>query len=262
MKKIHAWTLLTALWLSIAALPAPAQRRTLPRALVADFANVSRDRSAMTARIASDTVAMELTTCDIYSVLARQEVERAAKRIGLAAPYSHDDLLALAKELEVDYLVTGEIRHVDARTRDGKHQLEVGLIVRVYAVALGEMINGAAERGIASNAPGGRKSDGELLMDAAISAAVRAVSRLRDYRPIEGTILNSQGRDVVILNRGLGHGVRKRQEFLVFRDRVRVGRLRVLKVFPSYAELTVVESAGGIRPEDQALAVFPEPKFE
>jgi len=242
-------------------LPSAAPKRDLPRAIIMDFANASKDQHAMTVRIATDTVALELTTRNIYNVLARQEVERVAKRLGLNSPLNQDDLVVLAKELGIDLLVTGEIRYVETRMRDRKREIEVGLIVRVYNVALGEMMNGAAERGIATDAPEGRKSDGEMLMDAAASAAVRAVARLKDYRPITGTILNSQGHDVIILNRGVGHGVRKKQEFLVFRDNVRVGRLRVLKVYPSYAELTVVESTAGIRPEDQALAVFPEPKF-
>jgi hypothetical protein len=232
-----------------------------PRALVADFVSSAGNLPALALRAATDTVAMELQARNVCEAVTRPEMERAARTRGLQAPYRDEDLRVLARDLGAAVVVTGEIRSVEERREGGRPAIEVGLIVRIRHVALDEMINGAAERGSALEPADGSKTRSALLMEAANSAGVRAVARIADYRPLTGTILNSEGSGLVVLNRGSSHGVKGKQEFVVFREGARVGRVRVYKLFAQFTEMRIVESAGGIQPQDRAIAVFPEPKF-
>jgi hypothetical protein len=241
-------------------LPAFAEEE-MPRALVADFVSSAGNLPALALRTATDAVAMELQARKVCEVVTRPEMERAARARGLQPPYRDEDLRILARDLAAAVVVTGEIRSVEDRREGDRPVIEVGLIVRIRHVALDEMINGAAERGSAIEPSNGSKTRSALLMEAANSAGVRAVARIADYRPLTGTILNSEGSGIVVLNRGSSHGVKGRQEFVVFREGARVGRVRVYKLFPQFTEMRVTESAGGIQPQDRAVAVFPEPKF-
>jgi TolB-like protein len=233
-----------------------------PRALIADFVNASNDRHTVMVRAATDATALELTKRGVYAVIAQNEVDRAARERGLRVPYREEDWVALAKELDAPLLITGEIHHAGSRIRDRQREMEVGLIVRVRDLALGEMVNGAAERGIAPDSPDGNKTEGVLLMDAAAAAAARCAARIAAYRPIVGTILSTGSTGgVAIINRGSGDGVRSKQEFLIVNRGVVVARLRAGRVSLADTELKVIENIGGIRPQDKAIAVFPEPKF-
>lgn len=233
----------------------------IPRALVNDFVSAAGNLPALTLRTATDTVAMELQARRVCEVVTRPEMERAARARGLQAPYRDEDLQVLARELGAVVVVTGEIRSVEDRREGDRPAVEVGLIVRIRHVGLDEMINGAAERGSALEPSNGSKTRSALLMEAAHSAGVRAVARIADYRPLTGTILNREGSGIVVLNRGSSHGVRGKQEFVVFREGARVGRVQVYKLFPQFTEMRIVESTGGIQPQDRAVAIFPEPKF-
>lgn len=243
----------------VPALTVTAQSKGPARAIVADFYNASQDRHTTLIRIVTDAVALELHKAGAYEVVARQEVDRAMKARRLEPPYHETDLAAIGKELDSQIVVTGEIHHVQIRTKGGQKEVEVGLIVRVRDTALGELVNGAAERGTVVDTGG--KPEVLMVMDAASNAAYRAAARLAAYRPVMGTILNTAGRGPVVINRGSGHGIQRKQEFVVFRDGFRVGRIRVQTIHPSYAEMEVLDGTGGIRPEDKALSIFPDPRF-
>jgi hypothetical protein len=64
-----------------------------------------------------------------------------------------------------------------------------------------------------------------------------------------------------MLNRGVSHGVKARQEFIVYRGSKRVGRVQARKPSSSYTELTVLENSGGIQPQDRVVSLFPEPRL-
>lgn len=236
-------------------------KRALPRVVVTDFFNTSKERHTIMLRSAADALAIELTKAGAYEVVARQEVDRVASRLKMTAQMREEDFVAIAKQVGATLLVIGELRYVDWYTKDKAREVEVGIIVRVKDIASGEFVNGAAERGTNTDLPGGKKPDGVMLVDAAGSAVYRAAAKMASYRPIEATVMNTAGRGLVVINRGTGHGVRGKQEFLVIRDGAIVGRLKAFQVFPSHSEMTVVDNRLGIRPEDRALSVFPEPKF-
>jgi hypothetical protein len=249
--------------LSCAAKPSLANdtRTVLPVVIVADFVNDSKNFHSATPRTATDAIAVELEKKHVYDVVSRRELDKAAKELGLRAPYSTDDLRRLAKGMSVNYIVSGEVHHVDRVVQDKTLGYEVGLIVRVRDVDSGELVNGAAAVGFAGEGVDKNKTLGILEMDAVTEAAMRAVLRISSYTPISGTVLSSPGNGPMVLNRGLGHGVKKHQQFLIFRNGVNVGKASIGKVSGSYSELNVLDNSLGIQPQDQALSVFPEPKF-
>jgi hypothetical protein len=123
------------------------------------------------------------------------------------------------------------------------------------------MINGAGVRASIA-APAGSKSEGELAIDAVALAATRAADRIEAYQPITGTIMNSVGNGPIMLNRGVSHGVKAKQEFIVLREGRRVGRVQARKPSSAYTELTVLDNSGGIQPQDRVVSLFPEPRLE
>jgi hypothetical protein len=236
--------------------------RSMPVAIIADFTNTSRDRHSTLSPTATDAVAVELMKRNVYEVLSRSELERTAKNLGLRAPFRPDDLLKVARELKADVIVTGEIASISNRGRDESRGIEAGLIVRVKDVELEELVNGAAVRAYSSESADGQKTEGAQALDAVTAAAFRAVQRIAAYQPVTGTILNNSTTRGLVLNRGSGHGIKRRQEFIIFRNNIAVGRARVTAVSPSYSELIVTDNTLGIQGQDRALAVFPEPKFD
>ncbi len=235
--------------------------RAHPRAIVVDLANLSSAKYALLQRSTTDSLVNELVKRDLFEVASRKEVDDAAKARGMRPPYSDRDLGVVARDIGARFVITGELREADIRTVGGTREYLLGLVVRVRDIQLDEVVNGAAEWGDAPEPPDGRSSDGLLYVEAAASAAFRVVARLEDHKPIEGTIMNSLGPAKLVMNRGMGHGVRGKQEFVIYRDGRRVGRARVFKAFGDFTELVPIDATGGIRPEDRALAVFPEPKL-
>lgn len=233
----------------------------IPVALVAGFANTSRDRHAILPRAAEDAVAVELKKRRVYDVVSRREVEKAATGRALREPYSPEDFVELAKDVGANLIVSGELREVNASTRGGEMEVEVGLIVRVKDAESGDMLNGAAVRASVV-LPAGSKSEGELAIDAVSLAAARAAARIEAYQPITGTIMSSVGNGPIVLNRGVSHGVKPKQEFIVLRGGRRVGRVRAHKPSSSYTELSVLDNSGGIQPQDRVVSLFPEPRLE
>ena len=248
--------------IALAALPLCASAdKDRPLAIIADFVNTSRDRHSTLAQGAADAVAVELMKRDVYEVVSRRELDRTAKDLGLTAPYRADDLLRIARQLKAGLIVTGEVVSIENHARDGKRGIEAGLIVRVKDVELEELVNGAAVKAFSFESADGQKTEGAQALDAVSAAAFRAAQRIAAYQPITGTILNNSSARGMVLNRGSGHGVKRRQEFIIFRNNIPVGRARVTAVSPSYSELMVLDNTLGIQGQDRALAVFPEPKF-
>lgn len=243
------------------AVPAHAHDRNLPRAVVVDIVNATRDRHAAVLPAATDALAVALSRAGVYDIVSRKELDRAALERRLRPPYAASDLSALAKDLGATAVITGELRFIDIVGRAPNREVGVGILVRVRDAATGELINGAAERGAAPYPDDGSKSDYAVLMDAAIAGAERCAARIAEYRPITGTVLNNQDNDVVVINRGIGDGVKKGQEFVAYRGGVAVARLRMFKPFGQYTLLKITEATMGVQPQDRVVSVFPEPKF-
>lgn len=229
-------------------------------AIVADFDNQSRDRHSIVVQAATDAVATELKKRHVYDVVSRREVDKTAVKLGIRQPYEPANYSQIAKELGATLVVSGDVQEIKSVLRGTEREVEITLVVRVRDAESGDMLNGAAVRA-AVTAQGGAKSEGELGIDAAALAATRAASQMEAYQPITGTIMNSVGNGPIILNRGVSHGVKAKQEFVVLRGGKRVGRVQARKPSSSYTELNVLDNSGGIQPQDRVVSLFPEPRL-
>jgi hypothetical protein len=88
-------------------------------------------------------------------------------------------------------------------------------------------------------------------------AAFQLVRTLNNYRLPEATVLITSENREVRLNRGSRDGIQAGQEFVVFRQGERIGRIRVTRVYGTESYAAITDIGRGIRPEDKARAVFP-----
>ena len=75
----------------------------------------------------------------------------------------------------------------------------------VIGLARGDLINGAAEKGVVSVQANAGRFPTELAIDAANQAASRAVDRIQSYQPVTGTIMNSIGNGAIVLAQPARH---------------------------------------------------------
>jgi len=279
IRKSRAARILT--WLLTAAMVAPifsgiampstayaqgsAQSGGVQTVIVIDFTNKAGSAYDSLARLATDAVAVELANSGRFEVLKRDEVTRAATELGLHAPYDQIARSKLAMQLGASGIVDGTIAFVREDTKSTPHTVKVGLTIRISEASSGDLINGAAQIGEARARPG--LSDmASLAQEATNNAAIAGVRQILANVLPEGTILSTVGSNTggslqIIINRGSRDGVQPGMQFIVLRDRQRVGRIEATNVFPTDSEAKVIDIGLGIRPEDKVRAVFPMPEF-
>ena len=240
----------------------PCSGQTLPRAIVLDFTLVSRNIHLTTASTGADAVAVELVQQNLAEVISRKELDKAAKELGIRAPFSVNDYGKLSKELDAKWIVTGRVEFVNLKAEDGHRGVELGLIVKVIDPGTGDNLNGGMARAFSPEAADGSETQGIIEMKAVTAAARRAVFQMKSYSPIEGVILSSPSNGPLVLNRGSGSGVKLHQEFNIMRGGRMVAKARATKISGGYTDLLVTENIAGIQSGDHAISIFPEQKFK
>ncbi len=233
--------------------------------IIIDFPNKSSVGGEALGRYATDAVAVELVSSARYDVIKRDDVLRTASELGFRAPFDKTQLSRIAQQLGANAIVTGEVNYVRSDSKKGADKnVSVGVKVRITDASSGELLNGAAKVGTAFAKPG--LSDTDLLAQEAVSKSVVAgVKSIVTFSLPEGIILSSvgdAGNLQVLINRGSRDGIAEGMELIVLRDKVRVGRLRVVKVLPTDSECVPLDNILGLRPMDKVSAVFPMPDFD
>jgi len=237
----------------------------LSSVIIVDFQNKSGIGGDTLSRYATDAVATELTASARYESISRNDVLRTANELGFRAPYDKVQLSRIAQQLGATSVVTGEITYVKSDSKKGADKtVSAGVKIRITDASSGELLNGAAKVGVAYAKPG--LSDTDLLAQEAISKSVVAgVKSIISFTLPEGIIISSVGDSgslQVLINRGSRDGMSEGMDLIVLRDKVRVGKLRVVRVFPTDAECTPLDNTLGLRPMDRVSAVFPMPDFD
>ena len=226
-------------------------------AVVLDFENRSGVMGDQLARLATDSVAVELAATNRFEVLRRVEVDRHIKELGLRPPLDSNARRKLAQALGATVIVDGTIEFVRDDVKARPRTISVGLTVRVAEAASGELIAGAAQVGVAQ-ARGGASDLHTLITEAVTSATLSAPRAALAQAVPEGIIMssNSFGRAKVrMINRGATHGVKKGMKFMVLRGDYRIGTVQALGVFPQHTEVKVIDGDEGIRTEDRVRAI-------
>jgi hypothetical protein len=260
---------LVALSLSLTLLPglAGAQVNRIPQVAVLDFGvyvDILRSGSVsgrMLSREATDAVVNEMTRTGRFDIVPSEQVTQQAEAMGLYRPYNEIALQRLGQALGADYIATGV---VTALSRDKKTgALRTSVMMLMTDPVTGEVANGASSTGIALPPQAGSKITDNLPMEQVMQgqalgdAAFQIVRTLNNYRLPEATVLMTADNTEVRLNRGSRDGIQSGQEFVIFRQGERVGRIRVTRVSGTESYAAITDTGRGIRPEDKARAVFP-----
>jgi hypothetical protein len=213
--------------------PTPSNLQTI---VVIDFENKSGVANAAIPRLATDAVAVELANSARYVILTREEVRKQNGKLGLRPPFDKVALSRLARALDANAYLDGEISFVHVKAQSSVKTVEVGL------------------------------SDTDSLIQEAIgNAAVLGVRSILNSTLPEGVVLSTVGSGnagtQVLINRGSRDGVTEGMDLIVIRERSRVGRIRITNTFPTDSEARILDNALGIAPQDSVRAVFPMPEF-
>jgi len=232
-------------------------------AIKIDFENKSGVQGVQLSRLVTEAVANELEASGKFLFASSRDVAREATDLGKKPPYDRIALAQIANRIGATTVVTGEITRVRAVGTGAARVMQAWVRVRLLEASSGESLNGAAQIGEAKARPG--QDDDSLVQEAARNAATLCVQQIMQSTLPEGIVLNivstRPGEVQVIINRGSRDGVREGMEMIVFRDKQRVGKLRITGVLTTDAEAAVLENVQGIRPEDRVRAIFPEPPF-
>lgn len=232
--------------------------------IVIDFEDKSGFPNRTLPRLATDAVAYELSNTERFIVLPRSEVTREAQDLNLRPPYDNVALSKLADRMGASAVVTGTIERVVVDTKRTPKTVSVAMTVSILDAVSGDLLNGAAQVGVARSRPG-ITDDDSLVQEAISNAAVLSVRQIQAFNLPEGTVINTVGTErslLILINRGSRDGVRTGMEMVVTRDRQRVGKIRITNVLPADSEAEPADSNLGIAPGDKVRAIFTPPTFE
>ncbi|MES2458937.1 MAG: CsgG/HfaB family protein [Armatimonadota bacterium] len=264
-----SWIRLAALLLVSTLLPglAGAQVNRVPQVAVIDlgvYADILRNSNVsgrLLSRQATDAVVNEMIRTGRFDIVPREQVSQQAEALGLNRPYNEIALQRLGQALGVDYIATGAVAALE---RDKKtNALRTSVVMLLTDVNSGEYANGAVGLGIALPPKSVSEAIKDLpveqvMQDQAIGdAAFVLVRKLNNYRLPEATVLLTTANTEVRLNRGIRDGIQEGQDFVIFRQGERVGRVRITRVYDIESYATIIDIGRGIRPEDKARAIFP-----
>ena len=247
---------------------AHAQAPQVIRVLLANFVNkATHDVTDPLAVNATAAVESDLINSGQgrFDVIPRKEARVEAKAMGLRVPSSDDqpmnmsldDLIRLAKRLNAEAIVQGEVASYGAVKN---HGIGLALNVTIRDVASTEFINGGSARSQASPRPGSAESTDELTTKAVEYASQDVVRQMVQRQLVTATVLNINDQ-TVILNRGLRDGIKAGDDLIILREgsggsKVREGRVHVIHSYATDSEAEVTENIGGIHPEDYARVLY------
>ncbi|MES2460484.1 MAG: hypothetical protein V4671_07860 [Armatimonadota bacterium] len=260
-----SWSLIVAFLLPLLVF-GPAQQKAaraqvtrLPAVAALEFGVLPTVRtSGILGRQATDAVVIEMTRTGRYDVTPRQQLNQQLTDSGLTLPLNNNGIVKLGQALGVDRVLSGDVTEVTVG--GSPKRAKVTLSVRLTDVITGELVNGTIAAGYSAPPPPGADLDDETAVNQALNdAAFNAVKTINNYTLPTATILLSG--DEVRLNRGERDGLTPGQEMIVVRGSERVGKIRVTSVAATDSVASVVDKGKGIRPEDQAIAIFQLPGY-
>jgi hypothetical protein len=226
-----------------------------PRAAVIEF---QAPAGAMLGRRAADAVWVALKSMSgaPYTPEPAESVADAVKELGLRPPLDRDAQQQLGEQLNVKWVIGGEVR----RARIANGRAEVELLVTDLSVDSGDYATGALVRATAPRPPGFRGDD-DILIDEALQFAARDATRLLAAGKIpQASVLMTFSRNEVQLSAGrpagLIVGMRLALLRLVEGHWRRVGTLEVNASGDHDATASVIANPRGIQTNDRVMAIW------
>lgn len=250
---------------------AKAQSQQPLRVIIADIVNKSTAVSPTLGVTATAAIYNELVNSGQgrFSVFQNSEVLKEADSLGIKRPsnpnqpanFREDELERIAKNLNADVIVEGQVGATVIKGRG----VQITMITNLREVASRQLINGGYSNGVTSPRPG-ESADAEELINKGVSDAAQDIVRQVLSRQLAtGTVIGIET-DSVILNKGVRDGVKTGDDVVILREganglKTEVGRVKVVRVYPTDSEATIIRNPGGIRPEDTARVLY-VPQYE
>ena len=268
--RIVTWlaTLTLALPIALLSPKANAQAQDVLKVIVSDIVNKNTSSGGSALGInATAAVYNELAGAGVgrFDVVSTKDVSDVAKELGIRTPsvsgqatnYSSQDLIRIAKRLQATVIAGGT---VSASPQVRGRGVSVLLEVTIKDIASGENINGSSVR-VTNNPRPGQSSDPEELLNKAVDdAAQKTISEIISHQLVASSILNVTG-NIAILNRGIKDGLHVGDEMTVYRytpvgDVIKVGKLKIARVYSGDSEAEIRENILGIATEDLARVIY------
>jgi len=222
---------------------------------VAPFDNLSRYRPDTFGQEASDAVEAELRTRLFLDVLPKAEIELWMRDLGYQAPLSQAELARLATELEINTVVTGQVRRARIlQSREGRYaEVEIGVLV--FDREAQTSVNGAL---VSGRGPASLEASDDALMTKALQqAAFEAVGEMRTRPTVTAMVL--WARDTTIyMNVGGRGGLAKGMKMVAIRNGLRIGMVDVTDATPNGSYGQLIEGSP-LRTGDRLRAIYELP---
>lgn len=231
------------------------------RILVTDFSLARGVEKVFTGEETADWLAESLGLWKNVEIISRDQFVKEMAVRDLAAPLDKDQVLLIARSLEAEVYVTGQINRVKIWSKGEKARVEVQVeMVDVLAEA---PINGAVvEAELSTAAATGLPAP----MSALRFAVQQAVNEMRSRNLPSGKVLTVDSFGGVIIDLGSRSGVKKGMRFVVTRREFdaaeqrhftsRIGEIRVTDV--DMSDATAVPAAGtqSIKALDKIRSIY------
>ena len=217
--------------------------------------NLTRVRPEVFGDEAGRALSVELRDRLLLDVLPEMDVSLQMRDLGLNVPLSTAEMVRLASELEVDLLITGEIREAKlVQTPDGPAG-EVVLAVRLSDRVTQADVNGALVR---VRGPADPEASEDVLMKKALEqAAFQAVQEMKGRPSITATVLWTRD-ETVFINKNAGDGITVGMRLVAVRSGARIGVVQVTVIDSTGSWADVVEGAS-LRTGDYLRATYQLP---
>ena len=217
--------------------------------------NLTRVRPEVFGDEAGRALSVELRDRLLLDVLPEMDVSLQMRDLGLSVPLSTAEMVRLASELEVDLLITGEIREAKlVQTPDGPMG-EVVLAVRLSDRVTQADVNGALVR---ARGPADPEASEDVLMKKALEqAAFQAVQDMKGRPSITATVLWTRDKTVFI-NKNAGDGITMGMRLVAVRGGARIGVVQVTGIDSTGSWADMTEGAS-LRTGDYLRATYQLP---
>ena len=235
---------------------ASAQASDFPAIAVIDFeVNSGRVDNAALGPMAAEAVRKELAKLGTADIVPNETIKRTIDELGWqTAPKDRASLIRLGQNLNVDTIVTGEVRDAHVDSVGNGRQARILVAMEMRDVASGLTINGAQTIG-SSGVRTGEVANNTMYGDAINAMAFDAVRDMQNRQLPSATVLNTL-KDQALINRGARSGFRPGMPVIIVRGHDQVGNATVSTVDPDSAFINFGSLIKGVQPGDKVRSLY------
>ncbi|MGC9318812.1 MAG: hypothetical protein ACP5KN_12345, partial [Armatimonadota bacterium] len=216
---------------------------------------------------ATDALALALEDSREFIVTSKRDLQRELSQLELEPPLSVSEQMRLGERLQVDKVITGQVRQLRVMEKTG--QVSADLSVAVLDLATGEFLNGANVSTVTKPLPGWTGDNATVINAALREIAEEAVEEIRTSRIPEGFVTSVNQFGVATVDLGQDHRLKSGMAMVLFRPvyqrdlgeiiMQKVGRYSVSEVSARSSRMTPL-GEGRARVGDRVYRLYQGPE--